>query len=175
MKKVEDIVASLRREWSEPRQAVHFGEPVPFLLSCSFARGPASLPLDATLPLDLRDLWATITSATLFEDAEFGQWGLALLSPQDSRSTTEMLKADRPREYRDGDMVVGRFLGDSDLLIVRCDPTTSDFGSVMVALPTDARADWYRPARALNLFLETYVAGEGAKYWERRSALPVRS
>jgi hypothetical protein len=64
--------------------------------------------------------------------------------------------------FRSGDLVVGQFLGDQDLLIA------DDAGAVLVALPLDGRADWYRPARNIAAFLGQYVTANGAKFWEQK-------
>jgi hypothetical protein len=40
-------------------------------------------------------------------------------------------------------------------------------GHVLVALPLDARQDWYRPATNLADFLRRFVMTHGAKFWER--------
>jgi hypothetical protein len=61
--------------------------------------------------------------------------------------------------------VIGKFLGDSDLLVIRADETQSDFGSVIVALPIDPRPDWYHVAKSLADFLEEFAQSGGQKFW----------
>jgi hypothetical protein len=63
-------------------------------------------------------------------------------------------------------LVVGRFLGDSDLLVLRCDETAPDVGSTLIALPIDPRGDWPTVARSFREYLERLIAAEGDKYWE---------
>lgn len=117
-------------------------------------------------PSDLIDLWRTTQSATLFQDVEYGQWGLDLLSPGRSVAATIDFRSKRTKDFIDGDCVVGVFLGDSDLLLVRCDPLQKDYGSVLVALPIDQRQEWYHVATSLSDFLAGYIAARGGKFWE---------
>ena len=117
-------------------------------------------------PSDLIDLWRTTQSATLFQDVEYGQWGLDLLSPGRSVAATIDFRSKRTKDFLDGDCVVGVFLGDSDLLLVRCDPLQKDYGSVLVALPIDQRQEWYHVATSLSDFLAGYIAARGGKFWE---------
>ena len=63
-----------------------------------------------------------------------------------------------------GDVIVGEFRGDLDLLIVRCDADAEDFGRATIRLPLDERASW--PAwDDLASFLDDFVAHDGEKYW----------
>lgn len=87
-------------------------------------------------------------------------------SPDKVRLLTEKFRAQRAREYAAGDLVVGEFLGDSDLLIVRCDPAAADYGKIIVALPLDPRGDWYEVAESLGKFFEKYERAHGARFWE---------
>lgn len=79
---------------------------------------------------------------------------------------SEAFKLQRSRDDVPGDLVIGKFLGDSDLLVVRCAPDSPDFGHVMVALPIDLRKDWYRVAGNLERFFQEDERSERAKFWE---------
>lgn len=87
-------------------------------------------------------------------------------SPDKARLLTDKFREQRTRAYAAGDLVVGEFLGDSDLLIVRCDTTAADYGKVVVALPLDPRGEWYEVAESLGKFFEKYERAHGAKFWE---------
>ena len=115
----------------------------------------------------LAEFWRNSDGARLFEDREYGQWGLVLLSPSLAAERSRQLQDERPREYREGDLVVGEFLGDSDLLLVRCDRKAEDFGSVLVVLPLDPRHDWFQVSSDFESFLVDYERAQGAKFWER--------
>ncbi len=149
-----------------PRAATHRGESSVLRLCCQVETGAADGNPGVTVPGKLAEFWRHASGARLFEDTEYGQWGLVLLSPDEAVRETEEFRKDRARDYVDGDLIVGLFLGDQDLLLVRCDPEVEDFERVLVALPLDTRIDWYEAAPNLSVFLEKYERAEGAKYWE---------
>jgi hypothetical protein len=162
---MSSVRAALARcaEWDQPRAV----EGNPFRLVCRLER-PATIDEVAEawpsekLPGELRELWTTSREADLFVDADYGQWGLSLLSPAASAAMSAQEQEQRPAEMRSGDVVVGQFLGDQDLLVL------DDAGGVLVALPLDERADWYRPAPNIAEFLHRYLASNGSKFWERK-------
>jgi len=163
---VYETIANLRQQWTSPRRTSHSDRTVPdFELACSFdTTGTRDLPPD--LPSDLSDFWTKCSWARLFEDRRYGQWGLVLWQPSESSEQTVLFSRQRKKDFRAGDRVVGRFLGDSELLLVRCDPNLPDFGNVIVALPLYGRADWDTVAVSFSTFLEKFAEAEGGKYWE---------
>ncbi|MGK3964542.1 SMI1/KNR4 family protein [Sorangium sp. So ce118] len=174
MNTIEIALTKLITEWSTPRHARHRGKATPFPLSCSIERpwcsveqSFAALDLDIRMPADLEDFWHYAISARLFEDTEFGQWGLALLAPCDALARTRLFEGERPADYTVGDLIVGEFLGDSDLLLLRCDPDKADFGRALVALPIDPRRDWCDVAPSLSQFIERYALAQGDKFWSK--------
>lgn len=116
------------------------------------------------LPADVLELWENCGEARLFEDADYGQWGLALLSPRDSARLTTREREERPADFRTDDIVLGEFLGDQELLVFA--PSEVRNRRILVALPLDHRADWFGAARNLAEFLERYIESDGEKYWE---------
>jgi hypothetical protein len=114
----------------------------------------------------LAEFWLFASSAKLFEDVDYGQWGLVLFGPDQAAIETRKFRDDRKNDCVAGDLIVGRFLGDQDLLLVRCDPDAFDFERVKIVLPLDIRTDWYDVAPNLGGFLEEYEREEGAKFWE---------
>ena len=169
MSAILDSLTRMNEGWAIPRPATHDGQLTVFRLRCSVGFRVHPTVLNATVPQELGEFWQYVTAARLFEDVEYGQWGLVLLDPDQAVTMTEVFKHDRSEQHVPGDLVVGRFLGDQDLLLVRCDPGAGDFGRVLVMLPLDARSSWFRPAPNLTAFLEEYERAEGAKYWERGS------
>ena len=147
--------------WGDP----HTVKDNPFRLACVI-EPPAELSEVETawsggsVPSDLAELWSLAGGGRLFEDIDHGQWGLRILSPVESAERTSVERSTRPHDYLDGDVVLGEFLGDQDLLVV----TAS--GGVLIALPLDPRGDWWRPAPDLGDFLKRYVQADGLKYWE---------
>ena len=86
MSRIEELLQELRREWSQPREAVHRGEPSPFPLACSFEPPVLNEVEIESLPVrvsrDLRDFWRVAQRAELFKDQQYGQWGIEVLSPE---------------------------------------------------------------------------------------------
>jgi hypothetical protein len=63
------------------------------------------------VPSDALDLWAACRQARLFQDVDYGQWGLALLAPSASETRTAQARVARPADLRPDDVVLGEFLG----------------------------------------------------------------
>jgi hypothetical protein len=106
------------------------------------------------LPGQLIDAWTTARQARLFEDVDYGQWGLVLLSPAASAERTGKELRSRPKDYQPDDLVIGEFLGDQELLVLAGGADRGD--KVLIALPLDDRADWIVAAEDLGQFLEAY-------------------
>jgi len=117
-------------------------------------------------PSDLREFWREAQTARLFEDREYGQWGIELFEPKQAIEVTNHFRTEYERDFVEGDLVVGRFLGDSEMLMIRCDPAAVAFGSVVVTLPLDPRIDWYYVAESFAEFLKRYAKSGGDKFWE---------
>lgn len=113
---------------------------------------------------ELRALWRTCARASLFKDLDYGQWGLAILSPDASRLRTAGCRLERPSEFDSQDVVLGEFLGDQELLVVA--PNESGDRRILIARPLDARPEWSGAGRDVQDFLRRYLAAGGDKYWE---------
>lgn len=163
---IKDTLARLAAKWTTPRSATHRGEPTVFMLRCQLEPGLASEDVGVAMPESLKEFWTEAGGARLFEDSDYGQWGLVLLPPEAAAKRTSELLEERGSQCRPGDLVVGEFHGDQDLLLVRCDPNSPDYGHVVVVLPLDDREDWDDVASSFGAFLEEYERAEGAKYWE---------
>ncbi len=143
----------------------------PFRLGSSLSKPAGDVEVAAawtpsTLPADVLVLWGECRSARLFEDLDYGQWGLVLLDPRASALRTAAERASRPSEFAPEDVVLGEFLGDQELLVVA--PSESGGRRILVALPLDGRTDWYGVGEDLGGFLDRYVEARGEKFWERR-------
>lgn len=158
------------KEWLSPRRAVHRGRECPFLLSCSFRGEPASSEELEGLILDpgLREFWMNTSSAELFKDQKYGQWGVEILSPSNAKAETQIQLDARPADFFDSDLVIGRFFGDAELLIMDTAQLTENGGAILVALPLYPRTDWPKVADSFPQFLERLLIAEGDKYWEER-------
>jgi hypothetical protein len=159
----------LKEKWSKPVTGSG-----PLSLVCRIHPGvdPAlpSTVLKLTLPSDLLTFWSLAGSAELFLDVAYGQWGLRLLSVYDAENETALAFGSRPSEFRLGDLVIGLFVGDTDTLIIRCDPSESDFGCLIACNAITRRADWHRVSNSMSEFLAAYEAHDGDKFWEASSS-----
>jgi len=168
---IANILRLLKEKGSHIRNPVDLVGVPSMVFRCTFsdtgAKADDISALEVNCPNDLCSFWKAAESAKLFEDQTYGQWGLHILSPSDAAQETQRLAKERPRDFARGDLVTGRFLGDSDLLIVRCNDNKSDFGRVLVAQPLDPRIDWYCAAESFEQFLEKYLEAKGEKYWEK--------
>jgi hypothetical protein len=120
------------------------------------------------LPSDGVELWAVSREARLFEDVEYGQWGLVLLSPSASATRTAQERELRPYDLRADDIVLGEFLGDQELLVLA--PSETGWRRILIALPLDSRAAWFGAGADLHEFLVRYFDSDGDKYWEQQDA-----
>lgn len=162
----------VKRMKEHPRAtSIPIADMEPMTSVCSFAETPASdeelAGVTVAIPEELRNFWRISRESRLFEDTTYGQWGLHLLSPSESMRATHKFQIVRERDSSPCDLVVGRFLGDSELLLVRCNPSEPDHGQVWVALPLYRREEWFLAASSFEVFLENYVDAGGAKFWER--------
>ncbi|WP_180864778.1 hypothetical protein [Stenotrophomonas maltophilia] len=156
-------IDAIRAEWSGPRVAMHQHGECPFLLRSSFVQRSAAVPADRRFQgcsAQLLAFWDRYASAELFKDEQFGQWGMEMLSVEDAHVQTAILAGSRPLDFRSGDVVFGRFYGDSDLLVLNA------FGTVLVCLPLDERKDWPEASDSLAGFLSRLHEAQGSKYWE---------
>ncbi|MCF8605824.1 hypothetical protein L5I01_20935 [Gordonia sp. HY442] len=148
--------------WERPSSANS-----PFNLKC---RVDFNVDLSGTPDLvnstssEVDELWSSIREAWLFEDIDYGQWGLHILSPSDSAARSAAERAGRPEDFRDDDQVIGEFLGDSDLLVYS--PSESGPKRISVALPLDEREEWYELGSFIYDVLKRMASVDGAKYWE---------
>lgn len=173
---IEEVIGTLKKEWSCPRRSVHGGKESNERFFCLFEDSGIAIPYDLhyTIPQDLIDFWAITTEAILFKDAEYGQWGLKMLSPNHALHETQVHQLGRPREYRRDDFVIGTFYSDTDLVVIRCDENAPDFGSIMISTCSDKRKNWVSPAATLKEFLALYYKAMGEKYWEPEHSWAVR-
>lgn len=132
----------------------------------AFDRHLVEQSLKVTLPLDILRMWQEVSELRLFEDVQYGQWGLVLWPPDRIVQRNREHIQDRPEQFVAGDLLLGEFLGDSDLLMVRSDQSEFDFGSVQVALAIYPRSNWFRVGNTLFEFLKGFIASGGRKYWE---------
>jgi hypothetical protein len=161
MKSLQDILGPYA-EWIQTRKS----DSSPFRLRCQLEPALDMQELNnawrsTPLPSSVTDSWGLYRSGTLFRDVDYGQWGLKLLSPMAAAARSTAERSARPKDVEASDIILGEFLGDQDLLVV------DKMGAVLVALPLDHRAEWYRAAANLPEFFGRYVESRGEKFWEK--------
>ena len=172
MSSMHDLITSWERNWASPRRISLSGVELPTAVVCRINRPGTSVAGHGHFPPDVTELWAHASSAILFLDADFGQSGLKIFSGSEADSRTAEFAKERARDFLPGDFVLGEFIGDLELLLVRTDPNERDFGQVLVARPIDGRRYWPPVADRLLKFLDRFTQAEGEKYWERRAGRP---
>jgi hypothetical protein len=171
MSSVGNLIVSMKEQWGQPREAIHRGQRCQLSLACRFAAEPTDASterLPIAIPEDVREFWLTARSAFLFEDQRYGQWGVEVFEPAQALLETSRQMIARPEDFAGSDLVLARFLGDSDLLVIECDVNLNDYRLVTVALPIDRRRDWPVVASSFSSFLERLADAQGDKYWEVR-------
>src|SRR5262245_55819331 len=101
--------------WQEPRTLNG-----PFRLLCWLERSKDVAEAGRTwkdLPSDLASFWSIYRGGHLFRDIDYGQWGLHLLSPTEAELETKR-QAELGRGLEKADIVVAKFAGDLDLVVV---------------------------------------------------------
>lgn len=122
--------------------------------------------------METAELWREAREAYLFRDVTYGQWGLHLLPPAVAAELTHAEQGFRPDEHRPDDIVLGEFLGDTDLLVLA--PSEPDPARrLLVAMPIDPRAEWYAVGPGLADFLRQLCTAGGEKFWEDRGQWPT--
>jgi hypothetical protein len=166
---IKEIVQLIRDQGSTLAKPVKVEGMPSMTFACSISNRTVTVSelsmLPFVCPSDLRCFWIEVATARLFVDQEYGQWGLEILSPEQSMELTARYREERQSDSVEGDLVIGQFIGDSDLLIVRCDSNADDFGSVVIALPLDHRIEWDTAGKSFSGFLENYVMSGGEKFW----------
>jgi hypothetical protein len=170
MRTVGSVLLRFQHEQSPPK----VGTNNPFRLASTLSKpAKAGEVADAwegiVLPAEIAEMWSAVGGARLFEDIDYGQWGLVILDPIASAARTAHERAIRPSEFASDDIVLGEFLGDQELLVVA--PSEEGARRIMIALPLDARSDWFGVAGSLGEFLEAYLLSAGDKFWERTRPL----
>ena len=152
---------------------------IPLALSCNIL---PSVPwqeksfedlLEISLPKSIKQLWDKTSGLRLFEDVTYSQWGIILWAPNQVVKEQQQRIAQRREDFRTGDLIIGEFLGDSELIILRCALTAPDFEKVMIALPLDVREEWYVAADSLEEFLSKSLEAKGDKFWENKASILV--
>jgi hypothetical protein len=167
---IEYLLQNLRTDWTVARRVGEEpGDQYPQLLACTMSppvpeSSYASFPIGNTVPAELLEFWRVCGGAELFKDVVHGQWGLRLLSEPDAVAATLEYFANDFRAVK-GDLVVGKFIGDSELLVVRANAGSVDFGKVVVVDEIHKRLNWLVASANFRKFLAQYARRMGRKFW----------
>jgi hypothetical protein len=124
--------------------------------------------IEVKLPDEIKILWSRGSEIRLHSDVNYGQWGCILWSPAEVVARHRDASGWRgPGDFRPGDLIIGEFRGDTDLVILRCDPSKEDFGSIIIALPMDPRDAWPCVASSIIEFIHKFLSDPDKKFWER--------
>jgi hypothetical protein len=120
-----------------------------------------------SLPDAIKVLWNRASEIRLNCDVNYGQWGCILWSPADVVARHKKLISWRGlQDFRGGDLIIGEFLGDTDLVVLRCDPLEGDFGSIVIAWGMDQRDVWPCVASSITEFILRFLSQPENKFWE---------
>lgn len=76
--------------------------------------------LQITFPLEMEQLWDEASCLQLFKDETYGQWGIIIWSPEIVLTRQVSVREWRQDDFLYGDIAIGEFLGDSEIIILRC-------------------------------------------------------
>jgi SMI1 / KNR4 family (SUKH-1) len=169
---ISQIIEKMKDEWPLLKTTVHENAKVgEFELVCTFSDNGINVnelnDININLPEAIIEFWKITESAELFLDKRYGQWGLHILSLNKSLVSTKEFRTERSRDFKKSDLVIGKFIGDSEMLLLRCDINSNDYGKIICADPIDSREDWYEVSKSFDIFLKEYLDSKGDKYWER--------
>lgn len=173
MKEISTLINELKQNWQAPKFPTY--DTHSFKLSCIINEGYLVNDLvDKLAVLDVYHLpdeylafIKVSDGAMLFYDETYGQAGLKLYGTHDIvQANIQWQDSYRNKDLLPTDLVIGEFVGDSDLLLLNCDIKSEDYGKMIISLPIDKREDWYFLSENFQEFLNYFISHEGRKYWE---------
>ncbi|NJK64963.1 MAG: hypothetical protein HC921_21670 [Synechococcaceae cyanobacterium SM2_3_1] len=125
------------------------------------------------LPEDLRTFWFYCSSLIMHFERDEGlaiqgiyiySMEQALLRHNYFVKQKELAKT--TEDIHKGDLLIGEYFSERQYILIRCDESCDDFGSILMTQPIDPREEWPIAAPSLIDFLETYFSAN-EKFWER--------
>ncbi|MDM1020966.1 SMI1/KNR4 family protein [Acinetobacter sp. VNK23] len=164
MEELNKFIEDIKEDWTIPKSIDEISEDL--LFRCQFFHGFKKIDgFLKDLPQSFVDFYALANGAFLFEDVVYGQWGLQLLDVFLILQETNYFMQEN-KDYAQGDLIIAKFLGDSDFLLLRTDPTKNDYGSMMIVMPLESRNNWNKIELNFYDFIKEYVNNFGQKFWE---------
>lgn len=159
---MKSLIDKLKKEWSSPRRAIENGKETDFEFICEF--NPEVSSEVSNIPDELAVFYRIANGAILFKDVKYGQWGLRIAPYTELEDFNKNAKEWRGEDLTDSDLVIGEFLGDLDLVITSL--SGENYGKITICTPMEPREDWYHTNMNFEEFLESYIEGDGDKFWE---------
>lgn len=128
------------------------------VLTCRLGDGVADGDLPSQAVGELREFWRRTSGGLLLVDERFGICGLRLHDPVLAKQTAQE-RASYGYPLFESDLVLGEFVGDTDMLIIDAQ------GKVVISAGSYPRDNWYI-FDSLADVLRRYVDAEAEKYWE---------
>jgi hypothetical protein len=123
--------------------------------------------LGKNIPSDLTALWQYASRLHIYEETNFGQWGLIIWNPSETLQNNQSNSILSTYELANGDLIIGEFKGDLEKIVIRCDENNNDRGAITIASSIDPRNEWLTVARSLTSFLNAFIENPDNKYWEQ--------
>lgn len=140
----------------------------------SFASGASAPALEAaerelgiSLPNSYKRFLRQNDGCVLYEDREFGQWGVQVYGTSHLAAENARLREENSDDWIASYLVFARMLGESDVLVIDLGRPTPQ-GEDYVVLDGDANllpVEWPVAARDFGTFIDHLVCAQGAKYW----------
>lgn len=121
--------------------------------------------LNIGIPEDLQSLWHYVSQLYIAQDMTYGQWGLFIWSPDETLENNQNDPRYNYYHLMRGEIIIGNLIGDSDIVIMRCDKNQDDFGAIILAEAIVDREEYEIVASSLSEFLERFLQSPHKKFW----------
>jgi hypothetical protein len=127
--------------------------------------------LRRSLPQDYKAFLINVSDgATLFEDADDGQWGFRLYGTDDIVQKQLLWQRSFSGKWNTQLLAVAELLGEAHVMVFDLAQSMSDASSFAVreGSPIDAVNDWPIASRSFHEWLDHLITAQGDKYWTWR-------
>jgi hypothetical protein len=125
------------------------------------------------LPKELKTLWDYCSSLVMHYEKSEGLdiQGIYIYSMEQALLrhnyyVREKELAKTTEDIHKGDFIIGEYISEERYVLIRCDESCEDFGSVLMTQPIDPREEWPVVGASLIDFLETYYSS-GKNFWDK--------
>ena len=121
--------------------------------------------LKVQIPEYLHILWKYASNVYICEEINYGQWGLVLWNPIEVLHNNQGDPRFTAYHLEKGEIIIGEFKGDLDVVIIRCDKNQEDFGKIIIAEGMAPREEYEIVTKSLLEFLEKFMNDPTKKFW----------